>query len=716
MNRAYSLITVKSVDEDKRILSGIATTPTADRMGDIVEPKGAEFSLPIPFLWQHDFRQPIGHVQKAKVTKDGIEVEIKIARSDEPGTLKDRLDEAWQSIRAGLVRGLSIGFKALKFSRLDDGGLRFIKWSWLELSAVTIAVNHEATITAIKSADAPFFASGGGGGGGSCEKIYVVGSGGGELFLSHKTALAASGRERSGVVRLTPPGASGFSKSKSPKEGTEVKTYQEQIAEWEAKRAAKVAEQTAIMTKSADEGRTLDAAEKEAHDTLRGEIKEIDEHLPRLAEMAKNAQTLARPVNGADPEAASLSRESAAPRIQVLEPKLEKGTAFLRYVLCRAEAKAMGGGLDVALNVAKMRYPEYAPLHRILKSVGSYGDFDIGRMRKAQELVDFTKTAVAGGTTSDANWATELVNYTILASQFIEYLRPQTIVGKFGIGGVPNLNRVPFNVKVPRQTTKGSGYWTGEAKPKYLTKFNIDMVTLDFHKIATIAAITKELARFSNPQAETLVRNELTRAVVERADIDFIDPNKAASAGVSPASILNDATALVSATTTGTVAEVITDIQSMLSEFIQLNIPVSSMVWIMNQNVALALSLMQTSLGQTAFQGISMNGGTFQGIPVITSQYVPAQLLILVSAADIMLADDGNVSIAVSEDASLEMLDSGSSQDGTTGTGVSLVSMFQTNMLAIRAEREITWLKSRTGAAQYMTGFNPGGTAGSGDI
>ena len=114
MDRCYSLITVKSVDEDKRILSGIATTPTTDRMGDIVEPKGASFSLPIPFLWQHDSRQPIGHVQKAKVTKDGIEVEIKLARSDEPGTLKDRLDEAWQSIRAGLVRGLSIGFKALE--------------------------------------------------------------------------------------------------------------------------------------------------------------------------------------------------------------------------------------------------------------------------------------------------------------------------------------------------------------------------------------------------------------------------------------------------------------------------------------------------------------------------------------------------------------------------------------------------------------------------
>jgi phage head maturation protease len=84
---------------------------TADRDGDIVEPKGAEFKLPIPLLWQHDSRQPIGQVFYAKVTSAGIEIKARIAKVAEPGTLKDRLDEAWQSIKAGLVKGLSIGFR-----------------------------------------------------------------------------------------------------------------------------------------------------------------------------------------------------------------------------------------------------------------------------------------------------------------------------------------------------------------------------------------------------------------------------------------------------------------------------------------------------------------------------------------------------------------------------------------------------------------------------
>lgn len=154
LKRAYSLLEIKAVDEDKRELTGIATTPTADKYGDIVEPEGAEFNLPLPFLFHHDASQPIGHVTKAKVTKSGIEVTVKIAKSDEPGTLKDRLDEAWQSIKLGLVRGLSIGFQSIEHNYIEGTyGIRFLKWLWLELSAVVIPANSDASITAVKSID-----------------------------------------------------------------------------------------------------------------------------------------------------------------------------------------------------------------------------------------------------------------------------------------------------------------------------------------------------------------------------------------------------------------------------------------------------------------------------------------------------------------------------------------------------------------------------------
>lgn len=154
VTRAYSRFTVKTVDEEQRIIEGIATTPSTDRMGDIVEPLGAEYILPIPFLWQHDSAQPIGQVTSAKASSTGISVTVQIAKIDEPGTLKDRIDEAWQSIKAGLVRGMSIGFSPVEYSIIEETyGYRFIKWLWLELSAVTIPANADASISAIKRLD-----------------------------------------------------------------------------------------------------------------------------------------------------------------------------------------------------------------------------------------------------------------------------------------------------------------------------------------------------------------------------------------------------------------------------------------------------------------------------------------------------------------------------------------------------------------------------------
>jgi HK97 family phage prohead protease len=155
MKKAFSVFDIKSASEgsNKRTFRGIATTPATDRVQDIVEPKGAVFKLPIPLLWQHDSGDPIGWITGAKVTDKGIEVEGEVADIPESGALKDRLLNAWQMLKHKLVRGLSIGFNPLEYADIaGTWGTRYTKWEWLELSAVTIPANQEATITTIKSA------------------------------------------------------------------------------------------------------------------------------------------------------------------------------------------------------------------------------------------------------------------------------------------------------------------------------------------------------------------------------------------------------------------------------------------------------------------------------------------------------------------------------------------------------------------------------------
>src|SRR3546814_11768941 len=112
--RAYSLLEFKAVNEDERIIRGIATTPEVDRVGDIVESLGIKFKNPLPLLWQHQHDAPVGTVKFDAPTKDGVTFEATLPRIAEEGTLRDRIEEAWQSMKAKLVRGVSIGFRPIR--------------------------------------------------------------------------------------------------------------------------------------------------------------------------------------------------------------------------------------------------------------------------------------------------------------------------------------------------------------------------------------------------------------------------------------------------------------------------------------------------------------------------------------------------------------------------------------------------------------------------
>ena len=164
MKRAYSVINVKEISEegDFYVIKGMATTPKTDRMGDVVEPMGAKFAASIPLLWQHRSDQPVGHAMLGKPKKDGIPFTAKIPMVKEAGALKDRVDEAIQSIKYRLVAAVSIGFRVLNdaIERLEDG-FRFLETEIMELSLVTIPANQEAIIENIKSIDQKLLAASG---------------------------------------------------------------------------------------------------------------------------------------------------------------------------------------------------------------------------------------------------------------------------------------------------------------------------------------------------------------------------------------------------------------------------------------------------------------------------------------------------------------------------------------------------------------------------
>src|SRR4026208_1472498 len=127
--------------------------------------------------------------------------------------------------------------------------------------------------------------------------------------------------------------------------------------------------------------------------------------------------------------------------------------------------------------------------------------------------------------------------------------------------------------------------------------------------------------------------------------------------------------------------------------------------------MAVQLSLMRNTLGAKEFPDVNVLGGTFEGFPVITSQYATTagspdgNLVILVNAKEIFLADDGGVTIDLSREAPLEM-----SSDAANESG-SVVSMFQTNQVALRAERYVNWARARLTAVAWLQNVSWSATA-----
>ncbi len=633
MKRAYSLLELKAVDDEKRILEGIATTPSPDRMNDVIELDGISMSLPIPFLYQHNSKQPIGTVVSKRIVNNQMVVKVQMAAAG----VATFIDEAWSLIKNGLIRGLSIGFRPIEESYMNDtGGYRYTKSEIYEISAVTIPANADCNILTVKSADSQ--------------------------------ALAALGEKRA-VVRLdktaNPPGASGPTTKKGPM------TIKDQIVQFEAKRAAADARMSELLKKSADEARTFDDAETEEYDGLETEVKAIDQHLVRLKAQEKRLVDTAKEVtkeNTANAEKAAATRGGHSITVK---SNLPKGIGMARLAIAMVRSR---GNPYQAMEIAKQQWGADQP-----------------------EIAQHIKSVVEAGDTTTSGWASQLLPPAQqMSNDFLDLLRPMLIMGKLP------LKNVPFNCQVPLQSAGGTYGYVGEGAPKPVTKPTYGSATLRFEKAAGIIVITQELARFGNPSAEMLVRDEMLKGLANFFDTVFISATAAVS-NVSPAGILNGKSTTGAASGT-TAARFRYDANLMIQAMVTNNQNLATAYILMGAGIAMSLSSMINSLGQPEFPTISAQGGTYLGIPIVVSTNLGTNI-ILVQPGDILLAEDPAITIDVSTEASVEMDTAPALGDSSPITDVStLKSFWQNNLVGIRAEQFRTWKVGRSSAVEFISG------------
>jgi HK97 family phage major capsid protein len=187
-------------------------------------------------------------------------------------------------------------------------------------------------------------------------------------------------------------------------------------------------------------------------------------------------------------------------------------------------------------------------------------------------------------------------------------------------------------------------------------------------------------------------------------DTQFNDPAVTAVTNVNPAAITVGAS--TAAASGATSANAKADIAASIAVFTAANVPLEGSVWLMNDSNAFGLAISVNALGQPLFPGMTAQGGTLFGMPVVVSNNVSTRVILL-HAPSILYADEGGVRIDVSREASVQM---DSAPTDTVDATTVYLSLWQRNLVGLKAERFITWTRARTAAVRYITAASYAGT------
>lgn len=128
----------------ERQIRVIVSTPTPDRVKDVLEPGGVDISAyranPI-VLADHDRAAPIGTAE-IEIKSDRVEAVVTFA----PAGASSKADEYCALAKAGVLNTVSPGFIEKEAAPIKGGGVHITRWELLELSLVTVPCNAEATV------------------------------------------------------------------------------------------------------------------------------------------------------------------------------------------------------------------------------------------------------------------------------------------------------------------------------------------------------------------------------------------------------------------------------------------------------------------------------------------------------------------------------------------------------------------------------------------
>jgi len=290
---------------------------------------------------------------------------------------------------------------------------------------------------------------------------------------------------------------------------------------------------------------------------------------------------------------------------------------------------------------------------------------------------------------------------TILANEFIEFLRPKSVVRAAGPRILPMTNG---NLSLPRITGGAVATWLGENTNITATQQTFGQVKLIAKKLAALLPISNDLLRYANPNTDATLRADLIAAMAQGEDLAFLRGDGTA---FTPRGIRNWAAVanFITMNATVDIPHITSDLGSAMAYLRQANVQLDGQTgaWFFSPRTFTYLQTLRNPTTTVyAFPDMQGTTPTLFGYRVFSTSQIPVNLgatanlseFYFVNMADCVIGETANLILDASNEATY--VDS----NGAT------ISAFAQDQTVIRCIEETDFALRHDLAAAVVTGVS----------
>ena len=300
----------------------------------------------------------------------------------------------------------------------------------------------------------------------------------------------------------------------------------------------------------------------------------------------------------------------------------------------------------------------------------------------SSRVVQNLKSAIGAGSSDGSSWAADIVD-NASRDAFFASLRND---GAFFYALANGARQLPFRTPLAATTLAATAWIQRKAKPAPLTKLGLSGgMMLEAEQATAIMVLTSNLLEGLKPEARAFVDEELRGAVVTTVDAEFL-------------ANLRDSGTTVIESSGPDVDGANADLYALFAA-----IPAhkrARLLLVASADVAHGACFLRDAAGYL-FPEMTVAGGLIRGVECVVSDAAAAGEMWLLDLSQIAVGV-GDLRLSASGQVSIEMLDAALVQDAGAGTPTSLVSMFQTDCVALLASIEFGAMRLRETACAIV--------------